>query len=219
MIVVGELLMRNLLKVVLTAHGYKVEESETSQDEITQATASYPDMIILDLSLPGMSGIELVKHIRERTRAPMIVLAVREQEKVKIAALDAGADDYVTTPFDIGELLGRIRTLLRYRADFRDELVLTFDDLVIDLSRRQVAVDGNEVELTPVEYELLRLLAVNIGKVLTRRQMMRMICDYTNEKDADYLHVCIRQLREKIERGPVLPRHIITEPGVGYRFI
>jgi two-component system KDP operon response regulator KdpE len=169
--------------------------------------------------LPDLDGIEVIKKLREWTQTPVIILSVREQEGDKIAALDAGADDYVTKPFSMGELLARIRTALRHAAGTGDEPVLTFGGLVIDLTRRYVAMDGREVKLTPTEYELLRVLTVNAGKVLTHRQLMRMVWGPSYEQETNYLRVYIRQLRQKIEPDPARPRNIITESGVGYRLI
>jgi two-component system KDP operon response regulator KdpE len=211
--------MRRLLQVALTAHGYEIREAETGREGIDQTAVFHPDLIVLDLSLPDLDGIEVIKKLREWTQTPVVILSVREQEGDKIAALDAGADDYVTKPFSMGELLARIRTALRHAAGTGDEPVLTFGGLVIDLTRRYVAMDGREVKLTPTEYELLRVLTVNAGKVLTHRQLMRMVWGPSYEQETNYLRVYIRQLRQKIEPDPARPRNIITESGVGYRLI
>ncbi len=219
MIIDDEPQMRRLLKVALTAHGYEIRAAETGREGIDQAAVFHPDLIVLDLSLPDLDGIEVIKKLREWTQTPVIILSVREQEGDKIAALDAGADDYVTKPFSMGELLARVRTALRHAAGAGDEPVLTFGGLVIDLTRRYVAVDDREVKLTPTEYELLRILVVNAGKVLTHRQLMRTVWGPSYEQETNYLRVYIRQLRQKIEPDPARPRHIITEPGVGYRLI
>ncbi len=219
MIIDDEPQMRRLLQVALTAHGYEIREAETGREGIDQTAVFHPDLIVLDLSLPDLDGIEVIQKLREWTQTPVIILSVREQEGDKIAALDAGADDYVTKPFSMGELLARIRTALRHAAGTGDEPVLTFGGLVIDLTRRYVAMDGREVKLTPTEYELLRVLTVNAGKVLTHRQLMRMVWGPSYEQETNYLRVYIRQLRQKIEPDPARPRNIITEPGVGYRLI
>jgi two-component system KDP operon response regulator KdpE len=219
MIIDDEPQMRRLLQVALTAHGYEIREAETGREGIDQAAVFHPDLIVLDLSLPDLDGIEVIKQLREWTQTPVIILSVREQESDKIAALDAGADDYVTKPFSMGELLARIRTALRHAAGVEDEPVLTFGGLAIDLTRRYVAVDGGEVKLTPTEYELLRILVVNAGKVLTHRQLMRTVWGPSYEQETNYLRVYIRQLRQKIEPDPARPRHIVTEPGVGYRLV
>ncbi len=219
MIIDDEPQMRRLLQVALTAHGYEIREAETGREGIDQTAVFHPDLIVLDLSLPDLDGIEVIQKLREWTQTPVIILSVREQEGDKIAALDAWADDYVTKPFSMGELLARIRTALRHAAGTGDEPVLTFGGLVIDLTRRYVAMDGREVKLTPTEYELLRVLTVNAGKVLTHRQLMRMVWGPSYEQETNYLRVYIRQLRQKIEPDPARPRNIITEPGVGYRLI
>jgi two-component system KDP operon response regulator KdpE len=211
--------MRRLLQVALSAHGYEIRGAETGREGIDQTAVFHPDLIVLDLSLPDLDGIEVIKQLREWTQTPVVILSVREQEGDKIAALDAGADDYVTKPFSMGELLARIRTALRHAAGTGDEPVLTFGSLVIDMTRRYVAMDGKEVKLTPTEYELLRVLTVNAGKVITHRQLMRMVWGPSYEQETNYLRVYIRQLRQKIEPDPARPRHIITEPGVGYRLI
>jgi two-component system KDP operon response regulator KdpE len=219
MIIDDEPQMRRLLQVALSAHGYEIRGAETGREGIDQTAVFHPDLIVLDLSLPDLDGIEVIKQLREWTQTPVVILSVREQEGDKIAALDAGADDYVTKPFSMGELLARIRTALRHAAGAGDEPVLTFGGLVIDMTRRYVAVDGREVKLTPTEYELLRVLTVNAGKVLTHRQLMRTVWGPSYEQETNYLRVYIRQLRQKIELDPARPRHIITEPGVGYRLI
>ena len=219
MVIDDEPQMRRLLKVALTAHGYEIREAETGREGIAQAAVFHPDLIILDMSLPDLDGIQVVKQLREWTQTPVIILSVREQENDKIAALDAGADDYVTKPFNMGELLARLRAALRHAAGPGDEPVLAFGGLVIDLTRRQVSVEGKEVKLTPTEYELLRVLGVNSGKVLTHRQLMRMVWGPSYEQETNYLRVYIRQLRQKIEPDPARPRHIVTEPGVGYRLV
>jgi two-component system KDP operon response regulator KdpE len=219
MIIDDEPQMRRLLQVALTAHGYEIRGAETGREGIEQVAVFHPDLIILDLSLPDLDGIQVVKQIREWTQTPVIILSVREHEGDKIAALDAGADDYVTKPFSMGELLARVRTALRHAAGAGDEPVLTFGGLVIDLTCRYVTVDGREIKLTPTEYDLLRILTVNAGRVLTHRQLMRTVWGPSYEQETNYLRVYIRQLRQKIEPDPARPRHIITEPGVGYRLI
>ena len=219
MIIDDEPQMRRLLQVALSAHGYEIRVAETGREGIDQTAIFHPDLIVLDLSLPDLDGIEVIKQLREWTQTPVVILSVREQEGDKIAALDAGADDYVTKPFSMGELLARIRDRPASCCGAGDEPVLTFGGLVIDMTRRYVAVDGREVKLTPTEYELLRVLTVNAGKVLTHRQLMRTVWGPSYEQETNYLRVYIRQLRQKIEPDPARPRHIITEPGVGYRLI
>ena len=211
--------MRRLLKVALNAHGYNTAQAVTGQDGLSLATLFRPELVILDMSLPDMDGIEVVKEIRQWSGVPIIILSVREGDVDKIAALDAGADDYVTKPFSMGELLARIRTALRHAVPSHDDPVLHFGDLLIDLAHRQVQLHGQEIKLTPTEYELLKLLSSHPGKVLTHGQILRAIWGAGYEKETHYLRVYIGQLRHKIEKDPSRPEHIITEPAVGYRFI
>ncbi|MGS0764172.1 response regulator [Syntrophomonas curvata] len=211
--------MRRLLHVALQAHNYITELAASGAEGLRQTTLFRPDLLLLDMSLPDMDGLELVKNIRGWSQVPIIILSVREAEQDKIAALDAGADDYVTKPFSMGELLARMRTALRHSAPSDSEPLLQFDDLQIDFARRQVRVGGKEIRLTPTEYDLLKILAANAGKVLTHRQLLRMIWGPGYEKETHYLRVYVRQLRHKIENDSSRPRHIITEPGVGFRLL
>lgn len=211
--------MRRLLQVALNAHGYNTALAIDGQDGLGIATLFRPELMILDMSLPDMDGIEVVKKIRQWSKVPIIILSVREGDVDKIAALDAGADDYVTKPFSMGELLARIRTAMRHTVPARDEPQLNFGDLLIDLAHRQVQIHGQEIRLTPTEYELLKLLSSHPGKVLTHGQILRAIWGPGYEKETHYLRVYIGQLRHKLEKDPSRPEHIITEPAVGYRFI
>ncbi|SMB99693.1 two-component system, OmpR family, KDP operon response regulator KdpE [Thermanaeromonas toyohensis ToBE] len=219
LVIDDELQIRRLLKVALSGHGYQVEEAATGEEGLEQVALYKPDVIILDLGLPDMDGLEVIKRLREWSSTPVIILSVREHEADKIQALDAGADDYVTKPFSMGELLARIRAALRHRAGTTEEPVLYFEDLKIDLARRRVTVGEEEVKLTPTEYELLKNLALNAGKVLTHRQLLRAVWGPPYENEIHYLRVYIGQLRRKIEADPSRPRHLITEPGVGYRLL
>lgn len=218
-IIDDEAQIRRLLQVALKAHGYDTALAGSGQEGLEIAAVFRPDLIILDMSLPDMDGIEVVKNLRQWSQVPLIILSVREAESDKIAALDAGADDYVTKPFGMGELLARIRTALRHISASADEPVLTFGNLSIDLAHRQVNLDGQELRLTPTEYELLKLLANHSGKVLTHAQILRSVWGPGYEKENHYLRVYIGQLRHKIEKDPSRPEHIITEPAVGYRFV
>jgi two-component system KDP operon response regulator KdpE len=211
--------MRRMLKIALTVHGYETREAANGQEGIEKAAVFKTDIVLLDLTLPDMDGLEVIRNIREWSHVPVIVLSVREHEDDKIAALDAGADDYVTKPFRMGELLARIRTALRHIASPQDDPNLTFGNLAIDFSRRRVTVGGSEVKLTPTEYELLKALATNAGCILTHQQLMRTVWGPLHEEDVGYLRVYIGQLRHKIEADPSQPGHIITEPGVGYRLL
>jgi len=211
--------IRRLLKVALTAHGYDPVEATSGQEGLQQAAFLHPDLIILDLGLPDLDGLEVIKSLREWSQVPVIILTVREHEQDKIAVLDVGADDYVTKPFSMGELLARMRVALRHAAQKEDEPVLHLGDLTVDLARRLVTVAGREVKLTPTEYEILKHLAVNAGRVLTHRQLLRTIWGPEYQDETHYLRVYIGQLRRKLEPDPARPRYIITEPGVGYRLV
>jgi two-component system KDP operon response regulator KdpE len=211
--------MRRMLRIALNAHGYEIREAASGQEGIDRAAVFKTDIVLLDLTLPDMDGLAVIRNLREWTQVPVIVLSVREHEDDKVAALDAGADDYITKPFKMGELLARIRTALRHIAGPQDDPNLTFGDLAIDFSRRRVTVGGLEVKLTPTEYELLKALATNAGCILTHQQLMRTVWGPLHEEDVGYLRVYIGQLRHKIEADPSRPGHIITEPGVGYRLL
>jgi two-component system KDP operon response regulator KdpE len=176
-----------------------------------------PDLIILDLGLPDLDGVEVTRHLREWTGIPIIVLSVREQEVDKISALDAGADDYLTKPFSSGELMARMRAALRHTMQNTSEPIFETDNLQVDLTRRLVRVNGEEVSLTPTEYDLLRFLVQNAGRVITHRQLLRQVWGNAYETEAHLLRVNMSNLRRKIEPDPTRPRYIITEPGVGYR--
>lgn len=211
--------IRKLLKVSLGAHGYDVYESITGSDAVTQAAAIKPDLVILDLGLPDLDGKEVVRRLREWSDLPILVLTVRDQEKEKIDALDAGADDYITKPFSIGELLARMRVSIRRAAHTGDEPVIQCGDLSVDLSQRRVTIDNQEIKLTPTEYDIMKILAQNAGKVLTHRQLLKAVWGDTYADDTHYVRVYIGQLRRKIEPNPTQPRYIITESGIGYRLM
>ncbi len=219
LVIDDEIEIRGLLKVALSGHGFEVKGAATGLDGLDEITAFKPELVILDLGLPDLNGLEVLKNLREWSGVPVIILSVKGQENDKIAALDAGADDYVTKPFGMGELLARIRAALRHAAGTEDEPVLVFDDLTIDLARRFVTVNSKEIRLTPTEYELLKNLALNAGKVLTHKYLIRAVWKMIYEYDTHSLRVYIGQLRRKIEADSSYPRHIITEPGVGYRLL
>jgi len=209
--------IRRFLHVSLSAHGYTVFEAESGQAALSAVIADRPDLIILDLGLPDLDGIEVTRRLREWTHIPIIILSVRGQEADKIAALDAGADDYVVKPFGVGELLARMRVALRHVTPAGDEPVLVVDELVIDRARREVKVAGREIQLTPTEYGLLCALATHAGKVLTHRQLLRELWGPGYEQETHMLRVNISNLRRKLEPDPTRPHYIHTEPGVGYR--
>ena len=209
--------MRRLLRVTLEANGYVVFDAASGQDGIVQVAQCRPEVILLDLGLPDLEGVEVLKRIREWSRVPVIILSVRDRENEKIDALDAGADDFVTKPFGSGELLARLRTALRRSQPQPAEAIFRAGDLEVDLSARLVRKGGQEVKLTPTEYSLLRLLVVHAGKVLTHRQMLAEVWGPNAVEQTQYLRVHIAHLREKLEDDPARPQFLITEPAVGYR--
>ena len=211
--------IRKLLKVSLGAHGYDVHESMSGMDSVVQAADIKPDLVILDLGLPDIDGKEVVRRLREWSDVPILILTARDQEKEKIDALDAGADDYITKPFSMGELLARMRVSVRRSAHVGENPVIQCGDLSIDLAQRRVTVDAQEIKLTPTEYDIIKILAQNAGKVLTHRQLLKAVWGDTYSDDTHYIRVYIGQLRRKIEPNPTQPRYIITESGVGYRLM
>jgi two-component system KDP operon response regulator KdpE len=210
-----------MLKTVLGAHGHTVQVVEDGLTAVAQATSWAPEVIVLDLGLPGLDGLEVIRRVRARSRVPIIVLTVRDAEQDKVAALDLGADDYLTKPFGMDELLARLRVALRnaaWRAASDDSATLAFGTLRIDRARRLVTLGGQELKLTPTEYELLTLLAGSAGKVLTHQHILTTIWGAGAAQDVPTLRVFITQLRKKIEPEPTQPSFIRNEPGIGYRF-
>lgn len=217
LVVDDENAIRRYLHTALTAQGFTVFEAVNGQTALNAVVADRPDVIILDLGLPDFDGIEVTRRLREWSQTPIIILSVREAEHDKIAALDAGADDYLTKPFGTGELMARMRVVMRRLMSKADEPVLQVDDLKMDLSRRIVMIHENQVSLTPTEYEILRLLLQNAGKVITHRQLLRQVWGTAYESEMHILRVNISNLRHKIEPDPARPHYLLTEPGVGYR--
>jgi two-component system KDP operon response regulator KdpE len=217
LIVDDEPAIRKFLRVTLTAQAYNTIEAASGQEALVKAAADKPDIIVLDIGLPDMNGIEVTRLLRQWTQMPIIILSVRGAESDKIAALDAGADDYLTKPFGVGELLARLRAALRRAAQTTSEPVFTSGNLKVDLARRLIIVSGNEVQVTPTEYELLRVLVTHAGKVLTHHFLLREVWGAEYGEEFHMLHVNISNLRRKIEPDPTRPQFIITEPGVGYR--
>ncbi len=209
--------IRRFLHTALTAQGYTVEEAVNGKDGIAAVAMLRPDVILLDLGLPDIDGIEVAKRIREWSVVPMIVLSVRGQEGDKIAALDAGADDYLTKPFGVGELMARMRVVMRRNTPVAQDATFTIGELRVDLARRVVKVGEREISLTPTEYDILRLFVNHAGKVLTHSHLLRQVWGSGYEEEAHMLRVNISNLRKKIEPDAARPRYIITEPGVGYR--
>jgi two-component system KDP operon response regulator KdpE len=218
LIVDDEPQIRRFLRTSLSAHGYQVLEASCGQEALVRLATEQPDVVLLDLGLPDLDGLDVTHRIREWSQVPVIVLSVRGQEGDKIAALDGGADDYVTKPFGMGELLARIRAALRHRLQSQvDVPVFRSGGLTVDLARRVVTVDGGEVKLTPKEYEVLRVLVIHAGKVLTHQHLLREVWGPVAVEATQYLRVYIGQLRQKLEADPAQPRYLLTEPGVGYR--
>ena len=217
LIVDDEPAIRKFLRVTLTAEEYDIIEAASGQEALTKAASEKPDIIVLDIGLPDINGIEVTGLLRKWTQLPIIILSVRGAESDKIAALDAGADDYLTKPFGVGELLARLRAALRRTAQTTSEPVFISGSLKIDLALRLITVSGFEVQLTPTEYELLRVLVTHAGKVLTHHFLLREVWGSEYGEEFHMLHVNISNLRRKIEPDPTRPQFIITEPGVGYR--
>ena len=216
LVVDDERSIRRFLKASLGSQ-FVIFEATTGEEALTAVAANRPDVIILDLGLPDMDGVEVTRRLREWTQIPIIVVSVREQEKDKIAALDAGADDYLTKPFSVGELMARLRSALRRSAQAETDPVFKTGNLVVDLNQREVLVNGQPVSLTPTEYDLLRTFVKHAGKVLTHDQLLRAVWGTAYESETHMLQVNISNLRRKIEPDPVRPSYLITEPGVGYR--
>ena len=217
LVVDDENAIRRYLRTALTAQGFTVYEAANGEEAVNGVLNNRPDIIILDLGLPDFDGIEVTRRLREWSQTPIIILSVREAENDKIAALDAGADDYLTKPFGTGELMARMRVVMRRLANKSDEPVIQVDDLKMDLSRRLVTVKEQEISLTPTEYDILRLLMQNAGKVLTHRQLLRQVWGTAYESEMHLLRVNISNLRRKIETDPARPHYLVTESGVGYR--
>ena len=217
LVVDDERAIRRFLHTSLAANGYAVFEATNGAEALESVVRDRPDVMILDLGLPDMDGTEVTARLREWSRIPIIILSVRDQEDDKIAALDVGADDYLTKPFGVGELMARMRVVLRRIAHPETEPVFATRDLVVDLARRLVRVRDRDVQLTPTEYDLLRVLVIHAGKVLTHQQLLRKVWGLGYESENHLLRVNISNLRQKIERNSARPEYIITEPGVGYR--
>ena len=219
LVVDDELQIRRFLRVSLETNGYRVAEAENGKTAIAEAARLRPDLIVLDWNLPDLDGIEVLRRVREWTQTPVIMLSVRDADRDKVAALDAGADDYLTKPFSTAELLARLRVAARHAQPAPAEPVSTFGDVQIDLVRRVVTRRGEPVKLTPTEYALLRLMVQHAGRVLTHRQILKQVWGPEYVDETHYLRVYFAQLRQKLEEDPTLPRLIVTEPGVGYRLM
>ncbi|MFI5165094.1 MAG: response regulator [Thermoanaerobaculales bacterium] len=222
LIVDDEAPIRRFLRATLTGEGCRVLEAATAAEAVEAIAAKRPDLVILDLGLPDRDGKAVIAEVREWSKVPIVVLSVRDRENDKVAALEAGADDYLTKPFGVGELVARLRVALRHASaagGAAAEPIFTVSELRIDLARRQVFRAGIEVRLTPIEYKLLALLVRHAGKVLTHRQILREVWGPEYGDESHYLRVYVAQLRHKLEANPARPRYLRTEPGVGYRLL
>ena len=218
LVIDDEVQIRRFLRISLEANQYHVREAFTGQEGLEQAALQRPDIVILDLGLPDLDGLEVLKRLREWSRVPVIVLSVRDADSDKIAMLDAGADDYLTKPFSVGELLARVRVALRHTQPVTDASIFQAGPLKVDLARRVVTVNNEAVRLMATEYAFLRLMIQNAGKVLTHRQILREVWGLQYIDETHYLRVYAAQLRRKLEEDPAHPQLLLTEPGVGYRF-
>jgi len=219
LVVDDEKAIRRFLKASLSSYGYNVFESATGLEALERSVSSHPDAIILDLGLPDIDGIEVTRKIRKRSKMPIIILSVREEAMDKVAALDAGADDYLTKPFSTRELLARLRAVMRRLLPSNKEEILRVGKLSIDITNHQVIVNDKEADLTPTEYDILKLLILNAGKVLTHRKILQEVWNKAEDLEGvlHLLRVTISNLRSKIEPNPDRPTYILTEPGIGYR--
>ena len=215
-----ELQIRRFLRATLVGQGYRLFEATNGADGLIEVASRQPDVVIVDLGLPDLDGLEVIRRLREWTAVPVIVLSARGQERDKVTALDAGADDYVSKPFGAGELLARIRVALRHSAGAShegEEAAFKVGELEVDQLRRHVTLRGAEVKLTPIEYKLLTTLVRHAGKVVTHQQLLREVWGPSHDDQAHYVRVYMAHLRHKLEAEPARPRYLLTEPGVGYR--
>lgn len=220
LIVEDEQAIRRFLRTALEAEGLRVHEAETLQRGLIEAATRKPDLVILDLGLPDGDGLDFIRDLRQWSKMPVIVLSARAEESDKIAALDAGADDYLSKPFGIGELQARLRVALRrHAAATPDEPVVTFSDIRVDLANRRIQRGDEELHLTPIEFRLLAVLLNNHGKVLTQRQLLSQVWGPNAVEHSHYLRIYMGHLRQKLEVDPARPRHLLTETGIGYRFM
>jgi two-component system, OmpR family, KDP operon response regulator KdpE len=210
--------IRRALAINLRARGYEVDLAEDGRTALELAARSHPDVVVLDLGLPGLDGVEVINGLRGWSRVPIVVLSVRDSEGDKVAALDAGADDYVTKPFGMDELLARLRAALRRSAPAEEEAAVETPDFTIDLAAKRVGRDGAEVRLTPTEWHLVEVLVRNRGRLVTQRQLLQEVWGPEYGEETNYLRVYMAQVRRKLEPEPSRPRYFITEPGMGYRF-
>ena len=219
LIVDDEKAIRRFLKVSLSSYGYNVFEAAAGMEAIEKSISLHPDVIILDLGLPDIDGIEVLRKIRKRSKVPIIILSVREDPMEKVSALDAGADDYLTKPFNTKELLARLKAVMRRLLPSDKDEIFKMGKLLVDITKHQLTADGNQVDLTPTEYDILKLLILNAGKIVTHKQILREVWNKSEglEGVLHLLRVTISNLRSKIEPNPNRPTYVLTEPGIGYR--
>ena len=213
--------MNQILRALATnlrAREYDVELAETGEEALTLAARKHPDLVIVDLGLPGIDGVEVIRGLRGWTEVPIIVLSVREREGDKVSALDAGADDYVTKPFGMDELLARMRAALRRGAPTEEDAVIETHDFRVDLAAKRVQRDGAEIRLTPTEWQIVETLVRHPSRLVSQRQLLQSVWGPQYEKETNYLRVYLAQIRRKLEPDPANPRYFVTEPGMGYRF-
>jgi len=219
LVVDDELQIRRALDINLRTHGYEIDLAETGEEALTHAAAHPPDLVLLDLGLPGIDGVDVIRGLRGWSAVPIIVLSARDGDPSKVAALDAGADDYVTKPFSINELLARVRVSLRRQQPAPDEPVVETPDFVIDLAAKKVTLrSGEVVHLTPTEWAIVEQLARHPGRLVTQRQLLQTVWGPQYESETNYLRVYLAAIRRKLEPDPARPRYFLTEPGMGYRF-
>jgi two-component system KDP operon response regulator KdpE len=218
LIVDDETQIRRALDINLRAHGYEIVLAASGEEALTEAAATVPDLVLLDLGLPGVDGVDVIRGLRGWTSIPIIVLSARDGDASKVAALDAGADDYVTKPFSINELLARLRATLRRHHPAPDEPVVETPDFAIDMANRRVTRAGQAVHLTPTEWQIVELLVRHPGRLVTQRQLLQDVWGPQYESETNYLRVHLAAIRRKLEPDPGQPRYFLTEPGIGYRF-
>ncbi len=211
--------IRRALTTNLRARGYDVDEAETGEQALELAARSHPDLVVLDLGLPGIDGVEVIHGLRGWTQMPILVLSAREDESAKVAALDAGADDYVTKPFGMDELLARVRAALRRATPADEEPMVSTVDFVVDLAAKQVTRGAETVHLTPTEWAVVEVLVRNPGKLVSQRQLLQDVWGPQYRTETNYLRLYLAQIRRKLEPEPTRPRYFLTEPGMGYRFV
>jgi two-component system KDP operon response regulator KdpE len=219
LVIEDEAPLRRALRIFLEAHDYAVVLAASGREGLDLAAREHPDVVILDLGLPDMDGVTVAGALRGWSSVPIVVLSARDAEPVKVAALDAGADDYVTKPFAMNEFLARLRAALRRAAPTEQERVITTTDFSIDLGAKQIHRDGDELHLTPTEWQIVEVLSRNRGKLVTQQQLLQQVWGPQYERETHYLRIYMSQIRRKLEPDPSRPRYFITEPGMGYRFV